>query len=263
MQALSTEEDTSPPPAPAPEGPDSPNAPTPKRKRVRGKRTRPTEGLPARLFLARQVAGISAQEAGDAIKRSEGVIRNQERGVAEPRALAIHTLAELYKVSVEWLMTGRGEGPKLPATLVNEKGKYPSPPLKTPVDPPEPAPTAPNTDPKASRFKYRLICPACGKSIAPDLIGRHLVEGDACERPHSYHDAEALLQNVQRDPEPWWLEMQRLRTRITDFQRMILEASKANDEKRRRVYQVSLDLLERSLSQIEALGPEKFEWRDG
>jgi hypothetical protein len=44
---------------------------------------------------------------------------------------------------------------------------------------------------------------------------------------------------------------------------MILEASKANDEKRRRVYQVALDLLERSLSQIEALGPEKFEWRDG
>jgi transcriptional regulator with XRE-family HTH domain len=74
-----------------------------------GEYTRDTEpdGFPSRLREALESYG-SASAIARAIDRSEGAVRKWLRGQSEPSVSDLRAICETTGVSVEWLVTGRG-----------------------------------------------------------------------------------------------------------------------------------------------------------
>ena len=68
----------------------------------------PQDGFPARLRQAIAAYG-SATALAQAIQRSEGAVRKWARGISEPNVSDLRAICELTGVSIDWLVTGRGE----------------------------------------------------------------------------------------------------------------------------------------------------------
>lgn len=209
-----------------------------------------------RLRAAREVSGVDARSAGQQIARSPAAIWAYETGRVNPAAWQIERLARVYGVSVEWLQTGVGAGPGSRPPPV--AGQPQEPPPAFPSPPPEPAGLAirPPLQPGAPR-RYRLVCPACGKPWAPEDLGRHLVTGDGCHKPHSMEEAQALIAGAKRDIRPWLQELERLDLMIEDIRRRRADQkSKAG----RKSFDLALKLVQAQKEKIITVGPEKYEW---
>lgn len=216
------------------------------------------QALGERLRHAREAAGIEAALAGEHIVRSAATIWSYERADNAPSLFALRVLAKLYGVSLEWLQTGEGPGPGSPAPASADAVQEPAPVYPGP--PPDPPgysirrPLAPG-QPR----RYRLVCPECGKPWAPEDLGRHLVTGDGCNQPHSTAEAEALIATAKRDIRPWLEELERLDVMLEDLRR---RRDGTKDKTSRKVFAMSIELVEIQREKIIHCGPEKYEWHD-
>jgi transcriptional regulator with XRE-family HTH domain len=227
-------------------------------------KTEHSQDLGRRLREAREAAGIGAAQAGRELARSSATIWAYERADNHPTPYALRVLSRLYGVSVQWLQTGEGPGPgSAPAALpepiasrVSDQAvRYPGPPPDVPL----PYPLRPPLAPGAPR-RYRLVCPACGKSWVPEDLGRHLVTGDGCAQPHSMEDAEALIATAKRDIQPWLDELARLDAQILELQRR-RDAIKTKKDKE--IFETCIKLVRIQVEKIIQTGPERYEWSDG
>lgn len=69
--------------------------------------------LGVRLRIARDVLGISQGELAAEIPIRRASIADWERGRAEPGALSLGRAARHLGVSLDWLVSGHGEGPNV------------------------------------------------------------------------------------------------------------------------------------------------------
>lgn len=66
--------------------------------------------LAARIFKARKGAGIpSAAEAARRLKMEAHAYRHYENGTRVPPTTRLPDMARVFKVSLEWLITGKGD----------------------------------------------------------------------------------------------------------------------------------------------------------
>lgn len=68
--------------------------------------------LGGRISLARDARNISVDEAADIMGVEPGTWANWENDRAEPRSNRIDMMAGILQVSVIWLLSGRGTGPR-------------------------------------------------------------------------------------------------------------------------------------------------------
>lgn len=61
------------------------------------------ETFTAKLKEARKKAGLTQQEVADKLNTSQSNITKYETGALEPNIETIKKLAEIYKVSTDWL----------------------------------------------------------------------------------------------------------------------------------------------------------------
>ena len=65
-----------------------------------------------RIALARETAGKSQQDVASHFRISPQAVSQWETGASRPSQERLSELADLLDVSVSWLLTGRGEGPR-------------------------------------------------------------------------------------------------------------------------------------------------------
>ncbi len=74
------------------------------------------ENIGKRIKAARTAAGLTQQALGAELGKKIGAISKYERGVADPGTLGLVKIAEATRVSVLWLITGKGPGEELQQT---------------------------------------------------------------------------------------------------------------------------------------------------
>ena len=67
-----------------------------------------------RIEQARKAAGLSRHRLGVACDVTPDTIASWEAGRVEPRASAITSIAERCGCAASWLLTGEGQGPRVP-----------------------------------------------------------------------------------------------------------------------------------------------------
>ena len=72
----------------------------------------PHAAMGRRLVHARGLRKMSQGELADAIEISRQALVLWEIGKSEPGAAKLHRAAEVLGTSIEWLLTGEGDGPK-------------------------------------------------------------------------------------------------------------------------------------------------------
>ena len=77
-------------------------------------------GMPGRIRLARQRAGLSAAELARKLGVSRGAVSQWETDIAAPNDKNLRNMAVLLGVAVEWLKTGRGQASISSATTLLE-----------------------------------------------------------------------------------------------------------------------------------------------
>lgn len=65
-----------------------------------------------RLTAAREAAGLQADTLADRLGVSTETLESWELDQAEPRAALMARLAGMLEVTLPWLLTGEGEGPR-------------------------------------------------------------------------------------------------------------------------------------------------------
>lgn len=71
-----------------------------------------TNTLAERLKYAREMAGLSQAQAAELIDAEFTTISRYETGLRQPRDQRLAELADTYKVSRDWLLTGAGLTPE-------------------------------------------------------------------------------------------------------------------------------------------------------
>lgn len=66
-----------------------------------------SQGTPERLRAARAAAGLTQEQVGRALGVSAQTIANWEHGRTSPSTADVARLAALYRVSCDWLLTGK------------------------------------------------------------------------------------------------------------------------------------------------------------
>lgn len=72
----------------------------------------PFAAIGARLQLARKARAMSQGELAEAIGVNRQTIVLWERGASEPGAVKLLRVAESLGTSIDWLLTGAGDGPE-------------------------------------------------------------------------------------------------------------------------------------------------------
>lgn len=76
--------------------------------------------LARRLRLARQAKELTVEDVASALELTPGAIRHHENDQREPTLKVLQQYCSLYRVSADWLLYGRGKGPKDPEDLTDE-----------------------------------------------------------------------------------------------------------------------------------------------
>lgn len=190
-----------------------------------------------RLRLARRRAGLKQNEVGVHLGIAGSTMSRLETGQGNLRRWLLLQLSELYQVELDWLV--HGTGPE-PGDLAPEL-----PPSRIQGDP----------EPPTHVLQYR-ICPTCGQEGIPEgLLISHLSSG-ACTEQVEPTAAARIAETAEVDPAPWVFKVDQLTAKLK-------KANTYRDGTReaRAHWNTVKRIMERTLKQVEEIGPENYKIR--